>query len=137
MIHTTSPAATEELFGPVVFSYTREQVFEDGILADANIGDLDEVSRQHFPNASVAMTREVFELIEKAVAHPSWHNDWRGVWHDILWMARIYGFPKRSDTRLFKVIITGTGRKRHHVLKAVGSFEGGRPCVTIMFPNQD
>ncbi len=35
--------------------------------------------------------------------------------------------------RLFRVIITGTGRKRLHTLKALSQpDEAGRPCLTIM-----
>ncbi len=41
-------------------------------------------------------------------------------------------------TRLFRVIITGTGRKRLHTLKAISHpDETGLPCLTIMLPDED
>ncbi len=95
----------------VIDTYTRAQAIEDGVLVDGTIGDLAEVTRQHY-KYPVAMTAAVFALMEQAVNHPKWCNDYNGVWHDILWMSR-KNITRRFDptTHLFKVIITGTGRK--------------------------
>jgi hypothetical protein len=99
---------------------------------------LAQVSRQHFPSVHVAMTATVFALIEQAVASPKHANDWRGVWHDILWMSRVSPVQVWQGGRLFRVIITGTGRKRLHTLKAISHpDEAGRPCLTIMLPDED
>jgi hypothetical protein len=122
----------------VISVYTRAQAIADGVLADATTGDLAEVSAQHFLRVHVAMTAAVFALIEQAVAHPQHANDWRGVWHDILWMSRVAPLRSFPGGRLFKVVITGTGRKRLHTLKAlVHPDEAGRPCLTIMLPDED
>ena len=122
----------------VISVYTRAQAIADGVLADASTGDLAEVSAQHFPGVHVAMTATVFALIEQAVASPKHANDWRGVWHDILWMSRVSPVQVWQGGRLFRVIITGTGRKRLHTLKAISHpDETGRPCLTIMLPEED
>ncbi len=121
----------------VVSVYTRAQAIADGVIVDATGGDLASISEQHFPGVHVAMTAAVAALIEKAVAHPDHCNDWKGVWHDVLWMSRVpvQSFP---GGRLFKVIITGTGRKRLHTLKAlVHPGDKGGPCFTIMLPEED
>ena len=131
-------AKNDSLFGDVIYSYTREQAINDGVLVDATIGDFAEVTAQHHPRHHVAMTIAVFELIEKGVMNEKYCNDFKGVWHDILWMARCYGFRAIEGERLFRVIITGTGRKRYHVLKAVAhAGDKGEPCITIMLPNED
>ena len=122
----------------VICSYTRAQAIEDGVLVDATIGDLAEVSGQHF-KFPVAMTASVFGLIEKAVNHPKHCNDWRGVWHDVLWMSR-QNLTHRFDatTHLFKVWITGTGRKRWHELKIqCHPGDNAEPVLTVMLPGED
>ena len=127
-----------EMFGDPISVYTRAQAIEDGILVDATIGDLAEVSRQHF-KYPIAMTAAVFGLMEKAVNHPKHCNDYKGVWHDICWMA-IHNTKRRFDptTHLFEVIITGTGRKRLHMLKMVcGPGDNAEPVLTIMLPEED
>ena len=119
----------------IISQYTRSDAINDGVLIDANIGDCDEVSRQHFPNARVAMTVSVLGLIQKAVDHPRWCNDWRGVWHDVCFMSRA---PFRTADGLFLVIITGTGRVRRHVLRRVDSHDvDGTPTVTFMLRGED
>jgi hypothetical protein len=40
--------------------------------------------------------------------------------------------------RSVRILITGTGRKRLHTLKAIShSDETGRPCLAIMLPDED
>ena len=122
----------------VVYSYTRAQAIEDGVLIDATIGDLAEVTRQHFKHP-VAMTEAVYHLIRRAVEHPKHLNDWRGVWHDILWMSR-KNIIRRFDAtcHLFQVTITGTGRRNLHTLKAMcHPGDNAEPVITIMLPEED
>lgn len=84
------------------------------------------------------MTAAVFALIEQAVANPKHANDWRGVWHDVLHMSRACPVRVWQGGRLFRVIITGAGRKRLHTLKAISHpDETGRLCLTIMLPDED
>ncbi|KKK82121.1 hypothetical protein LCGC14_2806550, partial [marine sediment metagenome] len=50
----------------------------------------------------------VFALMEKAVNHPKHCNDFKGVWHDVLWMSRCHKTRRISEScHLFMVIITG------------------------------
>ena len=96
----------QDVFGEVISTYTRTQAIEYGVLVDANIGDLAEVTRQHF-KYPVAMTSAVFGLMEKAVNNPQWCNDYRGVWHDILHMSKVAIIRRIDPTQhLFRVIIT-------------------------------
>ncbi len=87
----------------------------------------------------VAMTAEVFALIDKPVKHPQHCNDYEGLWHDVLWMSRMNIIRRIDATQhLFKVTITGTGRKRLHTLKIVcGPGDDAEPVLTVMMPDQD
>lgn len=123
-------------FSPPISVYTREQAIEAGVLVDARAGELADVTRQHFgPDMPVVMTAGVFQLIKRAVEHPRWHNDWNGVWHDILSISRLT--MRRSmqagDRRRFIVVITGTGRVRNHELHV--AFDG--EALTYMLPGED
>ncbi len=138
-----APSLLDEM--PVIYSYTRQQAIDDGVLVSGNEGDFDEVTRQHY-KSPVAMTAAVFAMIERAVAHPKHCNDFKGVWHDILWMSRQQSaIVQRFDStsHLFRVVITGTGKRRTdglewHTLKIVcGPGDDAEPVVTIMLPEED
>lgn len=117
----------------VISVYTREQALEDGVLVDARIGEFAGLSPVPAP-VPVVMTRALFELIRRAVEHPRWANDYRGVWHDVLWMSR--GAVRLAVERgraEFQVIITGTGRQRLHTLAV--AFDG--EAFTFMLEGED
>jgi hypothetical protein len=127
-------------FDELIYAYTREQALEDGVLVDANVGEFAEVTRQFF-KIPVAMTAALFDLIKQAVDNPDWCNDYKGVWHDICWMA--FNQSKRHGggaSVTFLVIITGTGRKRNHWLRATVGATGPSdpsPCMTVMLARED
>jgi hypothetical protein len=134
------PADTSNPFAdaPVISVYTAEQAVDDGFLVDGYATEAREIFEGAFGGAPVYLTRALFELIEKAVAHPRWCNDWKGVAHDIVWMAKIGGALKAaqdgarahgSGRDRFLVIITGTGRRRNHVLDAVIDGNGLTFCL--------
>ena len=115
------------IYGEPISTYGILQSIEDGYHVNANQGDFKSVTNDLCPSTIdnrmvVAMTREVYELIEKAVDNPKWHNDYAGVWWDIGFMGGV----NRCGTRLrndqlkwygMKTIITGTGRKRLYRFK--------------------
>lgn len=126
----------ESIFGEVISRYTRAQAIADGVLIDAMEGDFAEVSRQHF-KYPIAMTAAVFAIIRKAVEHPKYCNDYKGVWHDILWMGRgLRG--ARQDQNLFRVKIMGAGRRNVFTFKMVcGPGDTAEPVLTLMLPEED
>lgn len=129
----------------ILSAYTRSQAIEDGFLASLSgntIEGMAELCRQHFPGADVACTTGVFSLVEKAVRNKKWLNDWLGVFHDIFWMSRL-----ANSAGLYKLMITGTGRHRWHILRivrtdeplTVAALQRGETtrCITIMLPDED
>ncbi len=138
LIHE-SPA---DFWGEPIHVYTRAQAIADGVLVDAQVGDLRDVTRQHFGNDPVAMTAALHALIERAVNNPRYWNDWRGVWHDICFMSKVAPGRRRlrtldSETMWFKVIIVGTGRTRYHTLKRVMVGTPTGVEVTFMLADED
>lgn len=129
----------EDLFGPPISVYTREQAIDDGILVDARAGAFADMTRQHRVSRApggVFMTASLFGLIERAVKAPRWLNDFRGVWHDVLTMADWYRAPLRAVDRgraTFRVKITGTGRRSLHTLAVAWDGE----AFTFMLPKED
>lgn len=119
-----------------IFTYTRKQAIEDGVLVDLSATFPEECRIYRFP---VACTSSVWTLIEEAVSNKRHGNDLKGVVWDILYMSQ-RGVIRRPDpsTVIFRVIITGTGRRKLHTLKAVcGPGDDGEPVVTIMLPEED
>ena len=124
----------------VISTYSRAQAIEDGFQVDANIGDLADVSRQHY-KFPVFMTQGVWDIIEKAVANERWHNDVLGVWHDILHMSKWMIVQRLSEScHLFQVIIKGAGRKSTFTFKAECGpldIDDPSPSVTISLRDED
>jgi hypothetical protein len=123
----------------IIHVYSRKEAIEDGFQVDANVGEFAEVSKQHY-KFPVYMTRGVYELIEKAVKNEKWANDWKGVWHDILWMSRVMKRYIDESTVQFQVIIRGAGRRQKYTMMAkVGAtdIDNPAPAVTIYLPDED
>lgn len=80
-----------------------------GRLIDTRLGHLADVSRQHF-KIPVTASEPVYDLMKQAVETRHWHNDWAGVWHDILTMASRSRQHLNPHERAFNVIIRGVGQ---------------------------
>lgn len=125
-----------ELFGEVISSYSRAQAIEDGVLADLT-ALAPEVCAQHY-RYPIACTSTVWAIVEKAVKNKRQCNDLNGVIHDMLWMSKVYKRDIDESTKLFRVKITGAGRKSIYDFKMIcGPGDQGEPVVTIMLPEED
>lgn len=118
----------------IICSYTRKQAIEDGdqMLLE---GEHAQMARQVGYRYPVYLAHGVISLIEVAVNNPKWCNDWNGVLWDILWMSKVASAKVNEQTRVFTVIITGTGKKRHHHLWiecGPTDIDDPAPCLTIM-----
>jgi hypothetical protein len=119
----------------VIYSYSRKQALEDGVLVDLN---------QYIPVAesgykySVACTAGVWAIVDKAVKNQKYLNDYAGVIWDILHMSRYGKIKDWAQGCLFQVIITGAGQKKIYTLKIeCGPGDVGEPVLTIMLPEED
>jgi hypothetical protein len=123
----------------IIHSYSRKEAVEDGFQVDANIGDLAEVTKQHF-KWPVYMSRHVFDLMEKAVNNPRWGNDYKGVWHDILTMSNARYREINKGTREFQVIIRGAGHRQIYTMVAQVvpmDIDDAQPVIYISLKGED
>ena len=125
-----------ELFGPVIHSYTRADAIADGVLVDLTAAYPEECRMYRY---NVACTAAVWSLVDRAVTRRKHYNDEAGVVWDILYMSQRGVIARPDDqTVLFKVVITGTGKQCTHTLKAVcGPGDDLKPVITIMLPEED
>ena len=128
----------EDLFGEVIYSYTRKQAIEDGVLIDVS-----EMAREAGIKYPVAVTSAVY--YEYIVPGERLINDGQSIegrlW-DVLWMFRINAQKNPSDIMMFCVLfVMPSGNNSQLVtvkLKAVcGPGDMGEPVITIMKPEED
>ena len=149
--------ATSEVFGNVIFAYTRRQAIEDGLLVQLSgpgyEGDqwMPKMVAEAGIRIPVAMTVEVFN--ECVSPTDDSHTlapcqDIEGRLWDVLWMLASNVRATRGNAseltytmRVVPNIPTGskrTPRPKKVILKAViGGDDDGSPCITIMYPHQD
>ena len=123
----------------IIHAYTRKEAIADGFQVDANIGDLAEVTRQHY-KWPVFMSRHVFDLMEKAVNNPHWGNDYKGVWHDILYMSKVRYREINEVARKFEVIIRGAGKRQIYTMiaeVAAMDIDDPQPVIYISLEDED
>lgn len=135
----------KELFGEVIYQYTRAQAIEDGVLIDVTA-----TAKEIGIKYPVALTTAVYDeyvVVPKALKGM---QDEAGRLFDILWM---YAWAVRigeisGNQGLFSVSflmyetksISEQARARQETitLKAVcGPGDDSSPCITVMLPNED
>lgn len=115
-----------------IYKYTREQAVEDGTLVD-----LSQFAASKMYKWPVACTASVWAIIENAVEHKEWGNDFEGVLHDMLWMSQRPTKKFSESSHLFKMIIF-EGKQVDYTFKVlVGPGDDSRPVITIMLPDED
>ena len=109
----------------------------DGLLIDASKDQLGFVSTEHFPGIHLAMTADVFALVDAAVKENPGFS-YTGIWHNILWMSRTSRTKILGDGHLFRAGI----RSKHSIiwqeLKIL--FHTGdqmESCATVMLPSEE
>lgn len=133
--HVSNENCFEE--GKLVYTYTRTQALEDGVLVNLLQDEMTEVCQQHYKHP-IACTLAVFEIMRKAVENKRYCNDYAGILHDMLWMSRSYKQQVDVSTVLFQVIIAGAGKKKNYTFKLVcHPGDKGEPVLTIMLPQED
>ena len=122
---------------PVIFSYTRQQAIEDGVLVD-----LTEWARETGFVIPVACTSEVWHgHIEPPPDTAELGQSQRGRAHDVLWMLylAIRKGANSNEQLMFEVaFLQASGRVESVQLKAIcGPGDHGEPVLTILMPHED
>jgi len=123
---------------PVIFSYTRAQAIEDGVLVD-----LTAWAKETGFKVSVACTSTVWQgYVVPPRGTESLGQSERGRAHDLLWMLYVAIKASRNAKRdqiLYQVLfLQAPGKMEEVTLKAhFGPGDNGKPVVTIMQPDED
>ncbi len=136
-MHTRSEGRTAQImssshpFGDVIYSYSRKQAIDDGVLVDltAISGAIRQIWKHH-----MACTDTVWAIIETATEQPG--QDLEGILHDIAFIAMVKARTQgdQRDTVRFQVIIAG---KTHSLKLIIGPGDTAEPVLTLMLPNED
>lgn len=130
-----------DIFGDVIFSYTREQAIADGELIDVT-----ETAKQSGFTIPVAVTRAVWEETIAWTSNNSakqTHQDQSGRLSDVMWMLYLACRRSKGETCLvFGVsVIPRDGKSRKPVLvklkSVIGGGDEGEPVITVMLPSED
>jgi len=121
----------EDVFGPVISSYSRAQAIDDGFLVDVS-----EPARECGFTYPVALTRPAWERAVALKRNYKGVQDEAGRLWDVLWMLYVAIKRRREqgDELLYRVKISG----RFVTLKSVcGPGDDAEPVITIMLPDED
>ena len=123
---------------PVIFSYTRAQAIEDGVLVD-----LTAWAREAGFKVPVACTSTIWQgYIVPPPGTESLGQSERGRGHDLLWMLYVSIKASKNAQRdqiLYRVLfLQAPGKMEEVTLKAhFGPGDKGEPVITIMLPSED
>ena len=126
--------AEEEDEWDIVFTYTRAQALQDGVLIDVS-----EKAREAGFRLPVAVTAALWEDV--AAIPPSYQGiqDVQGRLWDLLWMARLavqQSNEERSEL-LYRLILHVGDTAYYSVKLVVGPGDQGEPVLTLMKPGED
>jgi hypothetical protein len=137
-------------FGEVIFSYSRTDALNDGVLVDVT-----ETAKEVGIKYHTALTTAVHATYVQVPEELHGIQDAEGRLWDILWMLRvaIARSTANSDTTHFDLLVAMSNQtpwqdnenkdadfSDHRIvtLKAIcGPDDSGHPCITIMKPNED
>ena len=131
----TEEEREESVFGPIIYSYTRAQALEDGVLVDVS-----DVGREAGISLPIALTQRVWAEVVIPWGHLEQSETGR-LW-DILWVFATRAKHFKGDTMRFvlklKMGVNPSANGRIVDLKAmIGPGDNGEPVITIMHPDED
>ncbi|MCA1064839.1 hypothetical protein QTG56_24845 (plasmid) [Rossellomorea sp. AcN35-11] len=125
----------DELFGEVIFSYTREDMINDGELVDVS-----EMAKEAGFKIPVGIKKAVYEeLVVPSEKDKGYGQDVEGRLWDTLTMLK-YGIRTNPQKHTFQFPITYViqGEAQTKILKgALDSDSQGQPAITVMLPSED
>ena len=140
----------KEIFGEVIYTYTRAQAIEDGVLIDVS-----EIAREAGMKYPTAVTAAVWADYIRVPEELKSCQDKSGRLWDLVWMLSctvrsgrmtgevgtfeiIFAKPDKGNWQSNEKVHGGNRTQRLVTLKAVcGPSDDGSPCITIMRPEED
>ena len=119
----------------LIHVYTRAQALADGVLVDAS-----RLAPEAGFKVPVALTAAAWELCVTVPSGAKAAQDETGRLWDVLMMCRyaIRGQKlEECDLRFGLAVVTGRGSELVTLKAVMGPGDDGRPCLTIMLPEED
>ncbi len=121
----------------VIYSYTREQAIEDGVLVD-----LTKEAQEAGFKIPVAMSAGLYhEYVKPSEALEAEGQSFQGRLHDVFMMLRFSAGNRWNGSRVeFEVLFQvgeGPSFKKVGCVAAVEGDSNGNPCLTIFRPEDD
>ncbi|MFW9615667.1 DUF6573 family protein [Aquabacterium sp.] len=128
-------------FGELIYSFSRAQAIEDGVLIDVT-----ETAQEAGFRLPVALTsaawHQTVEWTDADTKRQTPQDESGRLW-DVLWMAYLAAKRASGGCRVpFNVLVvprSGTARRPRLMALAmhIGPGDGGEPVIIIMLPNED
>jgi hypothetical protein len=131
---------TREIFGEPVYTYTRRQAIEDGVLVDLMQPETVALVREAGFKFPVAMTSGAFSATVAEIDKPLPEGqDMQGRLWDVLWMLRHGIKTSRTPDRARFVVMVWNGRHydRVELWATCGPGDNGEPVITILLEGED
>lgn len=125
----------DELFGEVIYAYTRKQAIEDGVLIDVT-----KTAKEAGTRYPTAITRTVWdEYIEPDEELKKLGQSLEGRLWDTLFMFTVEARKTKESILQYQLYFIMPGGKQKLVtLKAMcGPGDEGEPVISIMLPEED
>jgi hypothetical protein len=131
MQNNSSESQTDlsSIFGPVVYSYTRAQALEDGVLVDVST-----VAKEAGWKYPVALTAALWSVVETIPSNHSYQDVQGRLW-DVVYMASLMARRSQGSRFVFELILHREGSRKKYVqlVADCGPGDQGEPVVTIGF----
>jgi len=125
----------DDFFGEPIFSYTRAEALQDGVLID--VTSLAQEAGFCIP---VAVTNTLWQsqIAPDQTGREHGQSEEGRMWDVLNVLRNAIRTQPEENPLLFKVLFSQGNRLRRVRLKAVcGPDDEGNPCITLMFPEED
>ena len=126
----------EDFFGEAVFSYTRAQAIDDGVLIDVS-----ETAQEAGFKFNTVVTRAVWnDCIDWDNDSEQAYQDISGRLWDVLFMAAFNARRSEGSTSFFELYCIPQGKTKAALIKlkmVIGPGDTPEPVITIMLPDED
>lgn len=128
-------ATMEDVFGPVIHSYSRADALEDGVLVDVS-----DVAKEAGFKWPVAVTSELWADINTFTKGSG--QDVSGRLWDVVYMARMAAkgtIPVQGNqtNAVYQMTLKMGKKSRYQVRMVSGPGDNMEPVITLMQPHQD
>jgi len=124
----------KDLFGPVIYSYTRAQAIADGVLVDVST-----VAKEAGIRYPVAVTRGLWERHIAVPARLKGLQDETGRLWDVLWMFGLAA--RRGGSEITFTVLFAEKRNAPPVKRQIKAVcrpgDDDAPVITLMLPDED